>query len=221
MIIPLSHPLTPETPLYPNTPPPMIQPHRALKNGDSANTSSITFTSHSGTHIDVPRHFCRDGKTVSDYFTLNASFYPVYCIDTPKEKQEEIIVSDLENEISRIKDAESILIKTGWHFIRSKNPDQYMTDHPWVSSKVPRFLREQFPYLRLFGLDQISLSSPLHSEEGHECHRQFLCEKKPILVLEDLNLSDIRIKGPFKMHIFPYIIGSFDGTPVTVIAEIP
>ena len=220
MIIPLSYPLTPKTPLYPNTPSPVIQPHRSLKNGDSANTSMIAFSSHSGTHVDTPRHFCEHGKTISDYFTADTSFFPVYCIDMPKAEPTEIAVNELENQISQYKDAESLLIRTGWHTVRSENPELYMTNHPWVSPEVPQLLRDRCPGLRLFGLDQISISSPSHREKGHECHKMFLCGKKPILVLEDLNLSSIRIKGAFRMHVFPHFIDNIDGTPVTVIAEI-
>ena len=191
-----------------------------MAKGDSANTSSITFSTHSGTHIDAPRHFCKQGKTIADCLTVDTTFFPAYCIDVPKPVSEEITVSDLEGSISLVQNAEALLIRTDWHTLRSKNPEQYSTNHPWVSPEVPQFLREKCPRLRLFGLDQISVSSPLHREAGHECHRKFLCGKKPILLLEDLNLSDTRIKTAFRMHIYPNFIDDIDGVPVTVIAEI-
>jgi arylformamidase len=220
VIIPLSYPLTAKTPLYPNTPVPVIHPLRSMEHGDTTNTSSITFSTHSGTHIDAPRHFCKQGKTIADCLTVDTTFYPAYCIDVPKPVSEEITVSDLIGSISHVQDAAALLIRTGWHTLRSENPEQYSNDHPWVSPEVPQFLREKCPGLCLFGLDQISVSSLLHRETGHECHRKFLCGKKPVLLLEDLNLSDIRIKEAFEMHIYPYYIDDIDGIPVTVIAEI-
>jgi arylformamidase len=220
VIIPLSYPFTTKTPLYPNTPAPVIHLLRSMERGDRANSSSITFSTHSGTHIDAPRHFCSEGKTIADCLTGKISFSPVYCIDIPKKESQEINITDLEEITSHIKDAESLLIRTGWHTMRTENPERYSSDHPWVSPGVPEFLRNQFPALRLFGLDQISVSSPLHREAGHECHRKFLCGKKPILLLEDLNLSDMQIKEAFHMHIFPHYIDNIDGVPVTVIAEI-
>ncbi|MCX6701243.1 MAG: cyclase family protein [Methanomicrobiales archaeon] len=220
MIILLSYPLTAKTLLYPNTPAPVIHQLRSMEQGDNANTSSITLSTHSGTHVDAPRHFCKQGKTIADCLTVDTTFFPTYCIDMPKPVSEEITVSDLERSISLVQNAEALLIRTGWHTLRSENPEQYITNHPWVSPDVPQFLREKCPGLYLFGLDQISVSSPLHRQAGHECHRKFLCGKKPILLLEDLNLSDTRIKEAFRMHIYPHFIDDIDGVPVTVIADI-
>ena len=214
MIIPISYPLTTKTPLYPNTPAPSVHPLRSMEHGDSANTSVITFSTHSGTHIDAPFHFCKQGKTIADCLTVDTTFFPAYCIDMPKPVSDEITVSDLAGSINQVKDAEAILIRTGWHTMRSDDPHQYCQDHPWVSPEVPVFLREKCSGLRLFGLDQISVSSPLHREAGHECHRKFLCGEKPILILEDLNLSDTRVIGSFRLHIYPYMIGDIDGISV-------
>ena len=41
----------------------------------------------------------------------------------------------------------------------------------------------------------------------------------PILILEDLNLSDTRIKGSFRLHIYPFVIDEIDGVPVIVVVE--
>ena len=152
MIIPLSYPLTAKTPLYPNTPAPVMHPLRSMEHGDSANTSAITFSTHSGTHIDAPRHFCKQGKTIADFLILDTAFFPSYCMDVPKRVSEEITVGDLEGNISYVQDAEALLIRTGWHTIRSEDPERYCNDHPSVSPEVSQFLREKCPNLRLFGL---------------------------------------------------------------------
>ncbi len=151
---------------------------------------------------------------------MSDSFYPAYCLDIPRQGSDEIGVSDLAGSISLVQDAEALLIRTGWYMIRSEEPARYSNDHPWVSPEVPRFLREKSPRLRLFGLDQISVSSVLHRDQGHACHKKFLCGRKPILLLEDLNLADQRIKNAFRINIYPYFIDYIDGVPVTVIAEI-
>lgn len=221
MILSLSWPLTPGSPLYPNTPLPVIQPVRSMDRGDSANTSTITFSTHAGTHIDAPRHFCEQGRSILEYFSEPVPFFPVHCIDIPLPRSREIGVQDLEGQIARVQDAEALFIRTGWDAIRSEDPARYCNDHPWVSPEVPEFLRKKCPGLRMFGLDQISVSSPLHREAGHACHRHFLCSTPPILILEDLNLSDKRLITPFRMHVYPYFIDRIDGIPVTVIAEIP
>lgn len=220
MNILLSYPLTLKTPLYPKTPPLVIQTLRSMEQGDHANVSMITFSSHSGTHLDAPRHFCKTGKTIADCLTFCTTFFNAYCIDVPILKSEEIFVSDLEKHIPLISNAEIVLIRTGWSIIRTEDPERYCGDHPWISSEIPAFLRENCPKLRFFGIDQISVSSILHREMGHDCHRNFLCNKRPILILEDIDLSDIRIQGAFMMHLYPFLIDDIDAVPVIAIAEI-
>lgn len=219
MIIPISYSLTTKTPLYPNTPIPIIHTLRSTEKGDNANTSAITFSTHSGTHVDAPFHFCNGGKTIAGCLTPDTTFFPAYCINVCKLQSEEIGISDLENSIPSVQNAEALLIHTSWDGIRSKDPLRYSHDHPWISPEVPRYLREKCPHLRLFGIDQISISSILHRDAGHECHRKFLCGERPILILEDLNLSDTRIKGSFRLHIYPFVIDDIDGVPVIVVVE--
>jgi arylformamidase len=219
MIIPISYPVSVKTPLYPNTPTPVIRQLRSIEYGDSSNTSSITLSSHTGTHIDAPSHFCKSHKTVADCLTADTTFFPVFCIDIVKQAGEEICINDLEKEIPLLKNADALLIRTGWHTVRLEDPDCYTKDHPWISPEIPQYLREKCPRLRLFGIDQISVSSVLHRDAGRECHRKFLCEEKTILLLEDLNLSDIRLKDPFRLHIYPVMIDEMDGVPVIAVAE--
>ena len=220
MIISISYPISSKTPLYPNTPAPVIHLLRSIECGDSANTSSITLSTHTGTHIDAPLHFCKAGATVADCLAVDTSFFPAYCIDVPKRVSEEITVDNLEGSLSQMQDAEVLLIRTSWYSIRSIDPERYCNDHPWVSPEVPQFLREQCPRLRLFGIDQISVSSPFHRDSGGECHRQFLCKDPSILLLEDANLSDVRLLDEaFTLHIYPFLIDDLDGTPVIAIME--
>ena len=220
MIIPISYPLTTKTPLYPNTPVPGIHTLRSIERGDSTNTSAITLSTHSGTHIDAPFHFCKEGKTIAGCLKLDTTFFPAYCIEVCKKKSEEIIVSDLESSISGVQNAEALLIHTGWDTIRLQDSLRYSYDHPWISPEVPLFLRQKCPKLRLFGIDQISISSVLHRDAGHECHRKFLCGERPILILEDINLSDaVEFNGTFQLHVYPYMIDDVDGIPVIAIVE--
>ena len=76
--------------------------------------------------------------------------------------------------------------------------------------------------MKLFGTDTISVSNPQHREEGHECHRQFLCGDSPLLLAEDLDLSDPSlVSGPLEVQVFPWIIDDLDGVPIFAFAELP
>ena len=57
LVYDITVPLSPSLVVYPGDPPIKITPVSQLAKGDVANTSHIAMSLHSGTHLDVPRHF--------------------------------------------------------------------------------------------------------------------------------------------------------------------
>ena len=39
----------------------------SIADGDDCNVTAISFGSHTGTHIDAPKHFFKDGKSITDF----------------------------------------------------------------------------------------------------------------------------------------------------------
>ncbi len=218
-IILLSHPLNTKTPLYPGTPEPEFSGFKSIKKGDSANSSNASFNVHTGTHIDLPLHFCDGGASLSQYIGPEYLLYPAYCINVEKKGDAPLLPEDLAGLKEKYRDAEGILIRTGAGAFRGRN-DQYEHDHPWIHPSLPEYLKNAFPQLKLFGLDTISISSPNHREEGKESHRRFLCGEKPVLLLEDADLSEITEgEEPFRLRIYPYFHENLDASPVIALAE--
>ncbi|MGC9436288.1 MAG: cyclase family protein [Methanomicrobiales archaeon] len=219
MIIPISYPMNRSSPLYPGTPPMTINPGKSMAAGDPANTSIITISSHAGTHIDAPGHFCPGGKPVSAVLAPETILAPAVCIDLPREGDAPIAAGDLLPFLPGIRDAGALLIRTGMYRLRREDPEMYASRHPWVHPDVPDFLRRHCPNLRLLGLDVISISTPSHREEGRESHRSFLCGSPPILLLEDADLSSKRIGSTsFTLRIYPVVHDDLDGVPVVALA---
>src|SRR4026208_2396902 len=50
--------------IYPATPPISITAQQAISQGAGANVSRLDFGSHTGTHVDAPKHFFDDGAGV-------------------------------------------------------------------------------------------------------------------------------------------------------------
>jgi len=211
----ISHPLTLDTPLYPGTPVLRIVPEKSIDDGNSSNSSIFTFSSHSTTHIDVPRHFCQDGKTVSDLLKRELSFSPAFCIDIPKGDDECLCPGDIQNERDCPLEIEALLIRTGYSRFRTNDPYRYINNHPWIHPDFPGVLRKKFPSLKIVCFDILSISTRSHSPEGRDAHRSFLCEKPPIFLIEDADLSSSCIrKEKLVLRIYPWIFENTDGVPV-------
>lgn len=214
-MIRISYPLKRDSPLYPGTPSLKITPDKSINRGDSSNTSVFTFSSHSTTHIDVPRHFCPNGYSVSDFPKDELGFFPAYCFDIPKSDDECISISDIPPNVSAVSDAEVLLIKTGFSQYRDSDTDRYSHHHPWVHPDLPEHLKMVFPDLKLVCFDILSISIPVHRLEGRQSHRAFLCGDPPILIMEDANLSDPRLLHKrHYLRIYPWIFEDTDGVPV-------
>lgn len=215
----ISYTLNQKCPLYPNTPPVIFEVYRSIECGDSANSSVISLSSHTGTHIDLPRHFCKNRETVIDLLDEETIFYPACCYDIPKNAGDPVTRSDLED-IPVPNDVEALIIRTGYFRFRNSKPEVYTTKNPWVHPEVSGYLRKNFPELKVFGLDTVSISNPAERLLGHESHRSFLCEKPPIMLLEDLDLSNRSLTGRLgKLTLYPVFLDELDGVPVIAFLE--
>src|SRR5215470_20151774 len=60
----ITAPLAPSLPVYPGDPEVTITPIAQLQWGDAANVSRLVLSSHTGTHLDAPRHFFQAGLAI-------------------------------------------------------------------------------------------------------------------------------------------------------------
>ena len=60
----LTLPLSPQMIVVPADRPPEFEESKSISRGDPYNLTTITFGTHTGTHIDVPKHFYDDGLTI-------------------------------------------------------------------------------------------------------------------------------------------------------------
>ena len=49
------------TAVYPGDPVPQKEPFYSMEKGDPCNLTVLSMGSHTGTHMDAPRHFVKDG----------------------------------------------------------------------------------------------------------------------------------------------------------------
>ncbi len=199
-----------------------IKKLRSISTGDSSNNSALQFSSHLGTHIDFPYHFCNDGQKSNDYNISDFIFNcigVIYLNDFKKGNQYLILKESIVNQVERLdENIDFLIIKTG--FCEIRNEEKYWSSNPGLHPELASYLRGKFNLLRAIGFDSISLSSYKHREIGRVAHREFLCKNK-YLIIEDMNLSQITPRTIIKkVTIAPLLVEGIDGTPVTVIAEV-
>jgi arylformamidase len=209
-VIFLSYFLNEETPVYGGEKNMfLINKTKQIVKGDNSNNLQLSFPNHIGTHIDFPSHFNNEGKTCSEY---PASFWIFDKIGFL-----ECSIQDFPSKISRLSsDIEILILKTGFGEIR--NEKKYWAEQPVIPSYFATLLKSNFPSLRLFGFDMISLTSKLNREEGKFAHINFLINED-ILILEDMDLSLLR-SSPSLIIVSPLQVEKSDGVPCNVIAVV-
>ena len=195
----ITMPLSAALPIYPGDPPIVIAPWLSIAQGDLANVSHLTLGSHSGTHLDPPRHFSDAGRSV-DEIPLERLIGPALVL--------EIADASLigREELSRlpIKGAERVLLKTGNSQFWQES--EFHPEYAALSADGARFLVESG--VKLIGIDYLSVESPGGSGE---VHRTLL--DNDVLILEGINLADV-LPGEYELICLPLKIKGGDGAPV-------
>ena len=221
MIISLSYKIDSNTPVYGGGEGFTSKPVRSIKKGDTCNTSKWNLPSHIGTHIDFPYHFYENGQTIEDFsedfWIIDGKKVQIIEVDLPDDKL--LVKTEHIKKTDFNYDAELIVVKTGYGKYRTQK--KYETHNPGINDDLCNWILEKFKKIRIIGLDSVSISSRQHRETGRSVHKKLLNPKKPVLIIEDMNLSKITSKTMFKKIIIASVMGSkTDGAPCTIIAEI-
>ncbi len=214
----LSYPIESDTPTYGDRNRVVLSKTSNINAGDPANDTYLSMTVHSGTHIDLPRHFYANGQVWNDFDLISWHFNNPVLIDLKPESQ---IISDqltaLMENIENKEDVDIILVKTGFCYQR-KNREQILENYGFTQ-EVADYIRYHFPSVRAFGFDTLSVSSFSNRPLGRIAHRAFLNPDKPILLIEDMDLTKCSEKSIFKKIIIaPLFIQDSDALPCTIYA---
>ena len=216
----LSHVLDENTPTYGNRNKFVCEKKSDISKGDIANDSSINSTVHIGTHVDMPYHFFEDGQTIEDFDIDYFRFNNVLFIDMIPDDL--IVKDDLITLLKKQANKDSydiLIVKTG--ICHKRNSKDFWQTNYGFDLSIAEYLRLNFPNIRVIGFDSISVSSFTNRMLGREFHKAFLNPKQPILLLEDMDLTNLNKDSKIlKLEIAPLRIAKCDGLPCTIIAEV-
>lgn len=194
----ISVPLSPELPFYPGDVPVSLSPWTSLANGDAANLTRLTLCTHSGTHLDAPRHFNDQGATI-DKVPLDLLIGKALVAEVHGAL--EIGVKELER--LPIKGYHRVLLKTENSALW--NLSTFSPDYVALSVDGARFLVGAG--VKLIGIDYLSVES---FQGKGEVHQTLL--DNGVLILEGLNLSKVT-HGEYELICLPLMIKGGDGAP--------
>jgi arylformamidase len=211
----LSYPLSSVIPVYGGSASIDITQIKSIESSDSSNVFRFVLENHWGTHVDCPAHFFHNGKKVTDF---NADFWLFsnpQIISVKANPGQIISKENLEADINY--DTDLLILKSGWGKFRG-DPVYYL-QNPGIDPDLGFFLRKQYPSIRAFAMDWVSLSSYEHRQIGREAHKVFLnpsVEGNPIMIVEDMYLPD-EVKELSSVCIAPVRIEGIDSAPCTII----
>jgi arylformamidase len=200
----ISVPLVNDGLVYPGNPPISITPQQEVSKGASANVSLLSFGSHTGTHVDAPKHFFDDGLGV-DALPLDVLMGPavLICVD-----DDVMAVTADHLRLHELTKHSRILIKTrNSSFIRDK---PFVNDYTYLAPDGAAYLVSLG--VKLVGVDYLSVEQ-LHSGH-HRTHRTLL--EKGVIIVEGLDLSGPAM-GPYELCVLPLRLAGLDGAPARAV----
>lgn len=198
-------------PTFPDSPKPQFILWSTLKD-DEYNLELLFLSSHTGTHLDAPYHFVKNGIKIHQI--------PLYrlvgngiLIKIRKGKNQSITKNDLilfERKHGNIPKNSSIFFYTEWQ--KNLNSNYYFINNPGLSESAATYLVSK--KINLVGIDSPSID--LGQDKIFKVHK--ILAKNNILIVENLsNLNKISSKQ-FDFVILPLKLKDATGSPVRAIA---
>lgn len=194
------------TPVYPGNAPLKFDFVMDMRRGDALTLSALSLGAHSGTHIDAPSHFVRDGATI-DRIPLERLIGPARVIEIP-DAVESINAAELNKHQWR--GAQRVLFRTrnsqrGW-----MHDSTFHRDFVYIAPDAARLLADAG--VQLVGVDYISAEQ--FGAPAPLTHRELL--GKGIPIVEGLVLENVPA-GDYDLIVLPIKIGGHEGAPARAV----
>ncbi len=210
--IDLSLTISESIPSFPGSPKPQFIHWSDIKH-DGYNLELLFLSSHTGTHLDAPYHFIKNGLKINQ-IPLDRLIGKAILIKLKKTKNSPITKLDItlfEKKNGKIPDHSSIFFFTTWQ--KNLKKDNYFTENPGLDISSAKYLTSK--KINLIGIDSPSID--LGKDESFSVHH--ILSKNNILIVENLtNLNKITSKE-FIFTILPLKLKDATGSPVRAIAS--
>lgn len=203
--------ISPSIPNFPGSPKSQFITWSSIKE-DGYNLELLFLSSHTGTHIDAPYHFVKNGLRLHE-IPIYRFFGTAILIKIQKGKDQAITKNDIvsfEKKYETIPKNSSVVFFTNWQ--KNLNKDYYFYSNPGLSESGAKYLASK--KINLVGIDSPSID--LGKNKKFTAHK-FLARNN-ILIVENLsNLNKIHTKN-FDFVFLPLKLKDATGSPIRAIA---
>ena len=204
-LIDVTVPLSQGLPTFPGNPPFELQAVKRIADGGSSNVSRMVLGTHTGTHVDAPKHFIDAGAGV-DALPLNLLIGRARVLEIGKRgpiTADDLIAAGLREDLR-------VLFKTPNSALW--NSPEFHEDYANLSDGGARYLVDQG--VKVVGIDYLSIEQ--FKKPGAPAHRTLL--SNGIIIIEGLNLAEAE-PGMYEMYCLPLPVTGGDGAPARVVLK--
>jgi kynurenine formamidase len=211
MIIDLTHTIRPETFVYPGTPAPAFSTTRTITR-DGAQETLLQIGSHTGTHMDAPRHIMMDGCGL-DQVPVSQFCGRAVVLDVSGMEPGSVITADfLRAHNGMLRSADFALLYTGWE---KKWGTRAFLDEPF-----PILDAEAARYLVCCGLKGVGIDTIGVDALGDlSCPAHHALLGGGLVIVENLCLKKLIGRSNIMFFALPLKFEDADGAPVRAVAE--
>lgn len=179
-------------------------------------SSRITLGTHTGTHLDAPSHFVRDGANVGEV-PLDLLVGPCQSVDVSGVPPSSPISQGMLEEAFQGREAgPRVVLHFGWS--GRFNTESFYRDSPYLTVAAAEWLIANG--VRVLGYDTPSPDNPLddrYSSCDSPIHKVLLGAQ--VWLLESLNALDL-LPRDFNLIALPLPVAELDGAPVRCVAVV-
>jgi arylformamidase len=196
----LSVPIADGMPYFKGDPVPEIRQFRRI-DVDGYNVKEMKIGTHTGTHLDAPAHFIKNGKTI-DRLELGDLQGSATCV--PYDPKKGLRLPEEHYDV--------IFLYTGYN--NGWGKIKIFENFSYIDKEDAELLKSYGP--KLVGID--SPSAEVQNSKGFETHHILLGSSIPIVEnLNSLTLSYL-VNRKFSVQVIPILVQDGDGAPARVIA---
>jgi arylformamidase len=189
---------------YPGSPPTRVRPHNKLEDGDDANVTTLSFGSHTGTHVDAALHFVPDGQAV-DALPLDVLIGPAVVVHLPADV---VAIGADALRAAGIDGARRVLLRTRNAALLDR--DAFDPGFAHLTGDGARYLLEQG--VRLVAIDYLSIEG---FDAGEPVAHRTLLERE-VIVVEGVDLREVPA-GRYELICLPLKVAGIDGAPLRAV----